>query len=320
MFGQRPRELPQHLAFLLVPHFSLIAFTAAVEPLRLANRASGKELYRWHLFSGDGRPVTASNGITLHPEGALEQATGFGTVILCSGIDGHLYEDRQVFAQLRRLERAGADIGALCTGSHILAKAGLLDGYRCTIHWEELENFAREFPHLEVTADLIEADRDRLTCPGGTASLDLIFHIVQQQHGRDLAWQIADEFIQHRVRSPNDPQRLSLEARTRINDARLLAAVAAMEKNLEDPLSLEQICTASGLSLRHLQRRFLEVLGKPPTEFYRELRLQRARKMLMHGSRSILDVAVANGFVSGAHFSRCYRAQFGRTPREERRG
>src|SRR5688572_4216000 len=126
MFGDLPAKLPQQIAFLLVPNFSMIAFTSAVEPLRLANRASGKELYRWHLFTPDGKPVAASNGIQLTPSGAVDQVLGYHTVILCSGIDGHLYEDRNVFAVLRRAERQGADIGALCTGSHILARANML--------------------------------------------------------------------------------------------------------------------------------------------------------------------------------------------------
>jgi transcriptional regulator GlxA family with amidase domain len=156
-----------------------------------------------------------------------------------------------------------------------------------------------------------------MTCPGGTASLDMILNLIERRHGRDLAGEIADEFIQHRVRDGNDPQRMTLESRTRIGDPRLLSAISAMEKNLEEPLSLRQLCAVSGLSLRHLQRRFTEVLGRSPSAFYRELRLQRARRMLMHGSRSILEVAVATGFVSGSHFSRCYRAQFGRPPREE---
>ncbi len=145
MFGAPPKELPQKIAFLLVPNFSMIAFTSAVEPLRLANRASGRELYSWHLFSPDGKPVTASNGIAVTPEGRVDDAGGIGTVVLCSGIDGHRYEDRNVFAQLRKFDRKGADVGALCTGSHILARAGLLDGYRCTIHWENLAGFAESF-------------------------------------------------------------------------------------------------------------------------------------------------------------------------------
>src|SRR4051794_17076285 len=126
MFGATSSELPQRIAFILVPNFSMIAFTSAVEPLRLANRAAGKSLYAWRLFSTDGKPVAASNGIVLNPSGDIDQAIGFGTAILCSGIEAHLYHDRPLFAGLRRLDRQGADIGALCPGSHILARAVLL--------------------------------------------------------------------------------------------------------------------------------------------------------------------------------------------------
>ena len=165
---------------------------------------------------------------------------------------GNKYRNKRVFAWLRKLARNRSVLGGVGTGAYALARAGLLDGYRCTIHWEEFENFSREFPHLRLTADLFEIDRDRMTCPGGTASLDMVFHLVEQQHGRDLAWEIADEFIQHRVRSAHDPQRMSLQSRTRVNDVRLLSAISAMEKSLEDPLTLKQICRISGLSLRHL--------------------------------------------------------------------
>ncbi len=146
MFGAASSELPQRIGFLLVPNFSMIAFTSALEPLRLANRAAGRSLYAWRLFSSDGKPVSASNGITLHPDGDTDRASGLGTIILCSGIDGHLVQDRPLFAALRRLDRQGADIGALCTGSHVLARAGLLEGYRCTIHWENMTGTASPAP------------------------------------------------------------------------------------------------------------------------------------------------------------------------------
>jgi AraC family transcriptional regulator, glycine betaine-responsive activator len=306
------------IGFFLVPNFPMLAFSAAIEALRVANWVSGRTLYEWTLVSEDGAPVSPSSGIAMTPHKAMAEIDRFPIMLVCAGIGGNKYRNKRVFAWLRWLARNRTVMGGIGTGAYALARAGLLDGYRCTIHWEEFESFAREFPQLRLTADLFEVDRDRLTCPGGTASLDMMFHLIEQQHGRDLAWVIADEFIQHRVRSANDPQRMSLQSRTRINDVRLLSVVTAMEKNLEDPLPLKQLSKISGMSLRHLQRRFTEVMGKPPTLFYRELRLQRARKMLMHGTRSILDVAVANGFISGSHFTRCYRAHFGRPPREER--
>jgi transcriptional regulator GlxA family with amidase domain len=318
MFGQRPRELPQRLAFLLVPNFSLIAFTAAVEPLRLANRASGKELYRWHLLSGDGKPVTASNGITLYPEGSIEQATGFGTVILCSGIDGHLYEDRQVFAQLRRLDRAGTDIGALCTGSHILAKAGLLDGYRCTIHWENLASFSEAFPEIEVTAELFEIDRNRFTCAGGIAALDLMLNLIGTQHGHELAAAVSDQFIHERIRDRHDHQRMALPARLGVRHPKLIAVIQRMEESLEEPLTRAALASAAGLSSRQLERLFRKYLNRSPARYYVELRLNRARLLLLQTNLSVIDVALACGFVSPSHFSKCYRDFFGKTPRRER--
>ena len=306
------------IGFFLVPNFPMLAFSAAIEALRVANWVSGRTLYEWTLISEDGAPVSPSSGIAITPHSAMGEIDRFPIMLVCAGIGGNKYRNKRVFAWLRRLARNRTVMGGIGTGAYALARAGLLDGYRCTVHWEEFENFAREFPQLRLTADLFEVDRDRLTCPGGTASLDMMFHLIEQQHGRDLAWEIADEFIQHRVRSATDPQRMSLQSRTRINDVRLLSVITAMENNLEDPLPLKQLSRISGMSLRHLQRRFTEVMGKSPTLFYRELRLQRARKMLMHGTRSILDVAVANGFVSGSHFTRCYRTHFGRLPREER--
>jgi transcriptional regulator GlxA family with amidase domain len=313
-----PQTLPVKVGFFLVPNFPMLAFSAAIEALRVANWVSGRSLYSWTLISEDGRPVAPSSGISMAAHAAMGEIDRFPILMAVAGIDGNKYRNKRVFAWLRRLARNRTIMGGIGTGAYLLARAGLLDGYRCTIHWEEFENFSREFPQLKLTADLFEVDRDRMTCPGGTASLDMIFYLIEQQHGRDLAWQIADEFIQHRVRSSDDPQRMSLQSRTRINDARLLAAISAMEKHLEDPISLHKVCCIAGLSLRHLQRRFTEVMGRSPAVFYRELRLHRARKMLMHGTKSILEVAVANGFVSGSHFTRCYRAYFGRPPREER--
>jgi AraC family transcriptional regulator, glycine betaine-responsive activator len=316
--GKTLKGSPYQVGFFLAPNFPMLAFSAAIEALRVANWVSGRSLYEWVLISEDGGPVAPSSGIAMQPQAAMSEIDRLPIMLFCAGIGGSKYRNKRVFAWLRKLVRNKTILGGIGTGAYALARAGLLDGYRCTLHWEEFENFSREFPNLRVTADLFEVDRDRMTCPGGTASLDMMFHLIEQQHGRDLAWEIADEFIQHRVRSAHDPQRMSLQSRTRVNDVRLLSAIAAMEQNLEDPLPLNRLCRVSGLSLRHLQRLFTEVLGRSPTAFYRQLRLQRARKMLMHGTRSILDVAVANGFVSGAHFARCYRAEFGRPPREER--
>ena len=318
MFGAASSELPQRIGFVLIPNFSMIAFTSAVEPLRLANRAAGRELYSWRLFSSDGKPVAASNGILLQTEGDIDRASGYGTIILCSGIDAHLHQDRALFAGLRRLDRQGADIGALCTGSHVLARAGLLDGHRCTIHWENIAAFTEDFPDIEVTSELFEVDRNRFTCSGGTAALDMMLNMIALQHGHELATAVSEQFMHERIRDRHDHQRMALPARLGVRHPKLIRVIRQMEANLEEPLDRSQLATAAGLSTRQLERLFRKYLGRTPTRFYLDLRLDKARQLLQQTDMTVLDVALACGFVSASHFSKCYRERFVRTPRAER--
>src|ERR687892_232159 len=182
---------PERFAFVLVPNFSLISFASAVEPLRIANRMANRELYRWQIASRDGGPVRASNGcLVATDQGIADVGIGPGhanpTIILCTGLGAEHVHDRELFAWLRRADRVGATIGAVCTGAHVLAKAGLLDGHRCTIHWENLPGFVEEFPEVDVSADLFEVDRKRLTCSGGTAALDLMESNVEEPLDQEM--------------------------------------------------------------------------------------------------------------------------------------
>jgi transcriptional regulator GlxA family with amidase domain len=296
----------------------MIAFTAAVETLRLANRTSGRSLYQWNLFSIDGGPVRASNGIELHPEGVLDAASRFDTVVVCSGTEVQRFQDRSLVSWLRRMARGGADIGALCTGSHILARAGLLDGYRCTIHWENLAGFIEEFPDIEVSGELFEIDRNRFTCSGGTAAIDLMLNVIASQHGHELAAGVADQFLHERIRDHHDHQRMSLPARLGVRHPKLLKVIEMMEQYLEEPLTRTGLAENAGLSTRQLERLFRKYLNRSPARYYLELRLNKARLLLQQTNMSIIDVALACGFVSASHFSKCYRDSFGRTPRKER--
>lgn len=318
MLGTVPRELPQRIGFVVVPRFSMIALTSAVEPLRIANRLSGRELYQWPLFSMDGQPVTASNGMPLTPIGELERATDLSTIAICGGIDVHRFDDRQLTSWLRRINRKGVDIGALDTGSYLLARAGLLSGYSCTIHWEQLAGFAEDFPDIEVTTELFEIDRQRFTCAGGTAGIDMMLNVIAMQHGQELAAQVADQFMHERIRDQHDHQRVSLPARLGVRHPKLLSVIELMEKHLEEPLSRAELARKAGLSTRQLERLFRKYLFRSPARYYLELRLNKARLLLLQTNMSVIDVALACGFVSASHFSKCYRDFFGRTPRKER--
>ena len=318
MFGKAPRELPQRIGFLLVPNFSMVAFTSGVEPLRLANRVADRALYSWSLFSVDGRPVRASNGIAVEVDGDLEAAGNLSTIVVCSGIEVHRFQDKQLFSWLRRMDRKGADIGALCTASHLLARAGLLDGHRCTIHWENLAGFIEDFPDIEVTSELFEIDRNRFSCSGGTAAIDMMLNVISVQHGHELAASVADQFLHERIRDQRDHQRMSLPARLGVRHPKLLAVIDQMEQNLEEPQSRSELAQGAGLSTRQLERLFRKYLNRSPARYYLELRLNKARLLLLQTNMSVIDVALACGFVSASHFSKCYRDFFGRTPRKER--
>ncbi len=313
-----PRELPQKVAFVLIPRFSMIAFTAAVEPLRVANRLSGRDLYDWRIFSVDGQAVVSSSVIELHPEGTLDAADRIDTVILCSGVDVQKFDDRKLVSWLRRMDRRGADLGAICTASHILARAGLLDHSRCTIHWENLPSFCEDFPEIEVTTELFEIDRNRFTCSGGTAAIDLMLNMIGRQYGHELAAQVADQFMHERIRDQHDRQRMSLPARLGVRHPKLLSVISLMEENLEEPMGRGQLARGAGLSTRQLERLFRKYLNRSPARYYLELRLNKARLLLLQTNMSVIDVALACGFVSASHFSKCYRDFYGRTPRRER--
>jgi transcriptional regulator GlxA family with amidase domain len=311
-------DQPQVYGFFLHPRFSMLAFTSAVEPLRAANRLSGRKLYEWKIISHDGRPVSSSSLIEVLPHGGLDDFEMLPNVVVVAGLSAQFFDDRKLFAWLRRLARRGCRIGALSTGSYTLAKAGLLDGYRCTIHWENLTGFREDFANLDATGELFEIDRGRFTCSGGTAALDLMLSLMALEHGRTLATQVAEQFIHERIRDTHDRQRMSLRSRLGISHPKLLKVLELMEEHLEEPLPRSDLARRTGLSTRQLERLFRKYLGRTPTRYYQELRLYRARTLLTQTSLSVLDVALACGFVSASHFSKCYREFFRCTPREER--
>lgn len=317
---------PKTIVFVLIPNFSLIAFGSAIEPLRVANRISGRSLYRWTIVSPDGRPVRASNGLEANVEGSI---LDLGTaaidinrpdfVIVCSGLDVETFQHAGFSGWLRRQHEKGSSIGGLCTGAWLLAKAELLEDRRCAIHWETLPAFAERFPEADVHADLFEIDAGLYTCAGGTAALDMVLQVIGEQHGDDLVAKVCELCLVDRVRSSQDRQRLPLRARIGIHNSKLLMLIEMMERNISIPVTLEEMSREARLSRRHVERLFRQNLGRSPARYYLELRLERARQLLMQSDMPIVDVAIACGFVSASHFSKCYRGLFGRSPQSDRR-
>ena len=319
MLNQANHEPPEKLGFLLVPEFSMIGFFSAVEPLRVANRLCGRPLFSWHIFSVDGEPVQASNGMAIVADAPISAIARFPTVIVCASFEPERYNNKAVLAWLRRLDRQGTRLGALETGTLILARAGLLDGHRATLHWENLPAFAERFPDIEVTQELFEIDRKRITCSGGTAAIDLMLHLIAARHGQGLAIEVSEQLLHARMRSPDDHQRIAVGQRLGVRHPKLIRIVEAMENNLEEPLGLDELAAIGGISRRQLERLYRGHLGDTPTGYYLKLRLRRARQFLEQTEMSVLDVSLACGFISAPYFSRAYRALFGRAPRDDRR-
>jgi transcriptional regulator GlxA family with amidase domain len=311
--------------FLLVPNFSMIAFVSAVEALRIANRLSERELFRWEVLSPNGAAVVGSNGIKIAVDGMMTSLSGaahgklpYDIIFVCGGIGSEHFRDDGTFNWLRRFEAAGGGIGALCVGSHIIARAGLLHGYRCVIHWENLPGFREHFPDIDVSTDLFEVDRNRYTCSGGTAALDLMLHVVALRHGGQLSTKVSEQLMVDRVRRGDDQQRLPLHSQLGIHHPKLINAIELMAANIEEPLTQQMLADYVGLSRRQLERLFRRQIGRAPAHYYLELRLERARQLLYQTDMRIIDLALACGFVSASHFSKCYRQMYGKTPREER--
>lgn len=308
----------RHFAFLLIDRFALMPFSAAVEPLRAANRLSGQTLYEWRFHTPDGGPVSASNGLEVRPHAGLEFTEWPDVVLVCASLGVHEFNDLPTFAWLRRHARRGIPLGAVSCGSQILARAGLLDGYRCTIHWENHPGFQEDFPKVRATDSVFEMDRDRYTAAGGTAALDLVLALVARDQGRDLAVAVSAQFIHDRLRDNHDHQREVSRVRLASCSPKLAAAVAIMERQLESPQPLSEVAERIGTTPRHLERLFRKYLQKSPRNYALELRLRHARELLLRTRLPVIQVAMAAGFVSASHFTKCYRQYFGRTPTRER--
>jgi len=306
------------VAFFLVPDFPLLGFSAAVEPLRAANRLLGRDCYEWRLCSLGGDPVPASNGIEVMPHEAARPSAWPDLVLACAGIGAHEYRERAGLAFLREQARRGTALGGISTGSHLLARAGLLEGRRCTVHWENIPSLREEFRQLEVTDGLYEIDGERYTCSGGTAALDMMLHIIAREHGPRFGAAVSSQFIHDRLRSSGDHQRMAERSRARINSPKLAGAMAIMAENLESPVSPAEIARRMGISTRQLERLFRKYCDCSPQRYYLELRLDHARQLLLQTGMSILSAALASGFVSQSYFTKCYRERFGRTPTHER--
>lgn len=311
-------ETPQTVGLLLIPGFALMSYASVVEPLRAANLLAGRALYRWVHITPGPDTVEASCGAAVPCVTAAEAGVP-DFLFVCAGGNPTAFRDRATLHWLRHLAARGVRIGGVSGGPVILAKAGIMDGYHMTVHWEHAPAVAEAYPNIMLTRSIYIADRNRLSCAGGTAPLDMMHALIAEAHGPDLARKVSDWFMHTDIRPAQSAQRASLTERYGVHDERLTAALELMESHPGEPLKRTETARRIGLSTRQLDRLFSERLGMSYAGHYRRIRLERARDLLRQSAVPITEIALGCGFSSASHFSRAYREMFGMTPASERK-
>ncbi len=311
----------QTVGFLLAPGFALMSYAAAVEPLRAANMIAGRTLYQWFNISTECDAVSSAGLIApsdyflnekLPPQGV------FDYIFVCAGGRPEEFTDNRVFNWLRKLDREGSTIGAISGGSLILAAAGVVTGRRVTVHWEHAEFLQEHYPDVVLDRALYVIDRDRVTCAGGLAPMDMMHALIQERHGAAFAQKVSDWFLHTQVRPSESAQRSNIVEEYGIANKHLVAAIEFMRNRLATPPRLEELGRYVGLSSRQLERLFQDHLGESVMTTNRKIRLEAAKRLLMSTPISITEIAYATGFSHGAHFSACFYKYEGMSPRQFR--
>ncbi|MFZ2289923.1 MAG: GlxA family transcriptional regulator [Halopseudomonas yangmingensis] len=309
----------QRVVFLFWPHTHPLVAAEALAVLHSANRMAERDCYRVEYCTLDGQPLLTADGWSLqagHWQDLDESVDQLWLVADAAVVPEQLPAGLAI--QLRGLQRAGVRVGALEAGVFALALAGLLERVACAVHWRLLDEFRLAFPQIEADSQLYVSDQSCCSSGGGQASADLLLHLLAEDFGQDLAALVSEDLVAERIREGNERQRVPLRNRLGSTHPKLTEAVILMESNIEEPLTTDEIARHVCVSRRQLERIFKQYLNSVPSQYYLELRLNRARQMLLQTSKSVIQIGLSCGFSSGPHFSSAYRNFFGVTPREDR--
>jgi transcriptional regulator GlxA family with amidase domain len=307
-----PSPDPLTLALLVLPQSSILEVASTLDPLRSANRHLGREIYRWRVVSPDGRAVPLTCGIELPSHGPLAAAEGADALIVIAGFRQSEMATAALIRDISRMAPRFAAIGGIDAGSWVLARAGLLNNHKATVHWEDREDFSAAYPQVDVLPDRFVIDRNRFSAGGAAPAADLMLHLIRARHGPALALQVAASFITT-AREGAEPQINLAKPHPRL-DPRVAAAVARMEVRLDAPETAAETAQAIGISPRRLEQLFRENLGLTPAAYAVTLRLQAARRMITDTHHPLAEVALRCGFSSASALSRAFSAKFGRAP------
>lgn len=310
--------MTRSFAILIFPDFPMMAFSAVIEPLRAANKLAGEELYSWSIVGGERGVIRASSGIAVTPDYSAHNAPAADYIVVCSGGDADRLQAPQPLNWIRKNLRNGANIGSVADGAFYLGRAGLLDGFSCTLHWQSQPAFAEAFPDVKLERDIYVIDRTRFTSAGGIGAFDMMLDLIGRHHGEELCRGVAEWFVHDRIRASTDRERLQLRLRTGIRDDLVLDAVAQFEAGGEG-LEISKVAAKLGVTIERLERAFRTEVGLLPGEYYKRMKLKRARDLLEHSAMSVREIGLASGYQSFSAFVRAFRTVYGKTPGQVRR-
>lgn len=309
-----PDQTTEMFSFLVLPKFSLLAFTSAIEPLRIANQLTGQMLYAWQVITQDGQPVRASNGVEIGATCALADAKITGPLFVCSGVEPDTVVTDQVAGAVRRHWRMGQMVGGVCTGAYALARAGILKGRDFTLHWENMPPFRESFPDLDPLDQLYAVDDRIVTCGGGSSATDLFLRLISDRFGPVMSHSVLNMCLHPVHRSEEEAQQSSRAASLGTRNRKLLQILRYMEENIEELFSLDDLAERFKISRRQIERLFLTHVKATPKQYLTDLRLRRGRMLLAETDMKVADIASACGFESPNHFSRRFREKYGVSP------
>ena len=310
---------PFRIGFLMIDGFALMSYAAAIEPLRAANLLAERTLYEFDHIPASGDHAVSSSGAVIDGTMRVGDRATLDLLLVVAGGDPIRYKGLHVFQWLRTMARRGVPLGGVSGGPVILARADVMTGRRMTVHWEHAPALGELYPDLMLARSLFVMDRDRITCAGGTAPLDMMHALITKHHGADFARLVSDWFMHTEVRPSGGPQRAGLVERYGTTNRPVIQTIEIMEGHIADPLTLRQLSTLSGLGVRQLNRLFGEKLGVSTMAFYRDLRLEKAENLLQQSTLSVTEVAQATGFSGSAHFSQAFKTRYGRVPSDLRK-
>lgn len=306
------------VAVLVVPKYSQLTLAAVVEPMRMANTVANRSLYRWQLCSDGLTSVTSSSGFSLAVDNDIAGIKTCDVLFVLASYDVLHFVSPSMMKCLRKVARSGAIVGGFDAAPYLLAAAGLLNGYRATTHWDDLEDFRDRYPRVNVVSERYVIDRRRITTSGSLPSFDLVLDFIRRRNGLMLAMNVSGNFLYDQARPGSESQYMIAASLTNARHPKISKVIKLMEQTLRTPLSVEQLASSVGLSERSLLRRFRATLDAAPQQYYRALRLDAGRRLLDNTDLSVTEVAIACGFDSRSSFTRAFKQTFGTTPSGQR--